>query len=254
MHKEQVLTQMREMRLSAMAESFQQRLANNDHQGITAEQFVALLIEDEYIARKNRKLRRMIGAANFKPEQACLENLEYSVARGLQKADVMRLAAPAWIEQARQVIITGPTGCGKTYLAESIGLQACKMGYPAMKIRYRMLFEEIRAARGTGTYLKYLKKIARTKVLILDDFLMQPVEQADAAYLMDVIEEKQQMGSVVVTTQYPINKWHHQLPDPTIADAICDRLVHGAFTFNLKGGSMRKKSDKNPAKVTGKEK
>jgi len=247
MHKEQVINQMKEMRLSVMAESFQQRISNNDHHGLTVEQFVAMLVEDEYVARKNRKLRRMINAANFKPEQACLENLDYSSARNLQKAEVMRLAGSAWIENAQHVIITGPTGCGKTYLAESIGLQACKMGYPAKKIRYRILFEEIRAAKGVGTYLKYLKKLARVKVLMLDDFLMQPIEQADAAFLMDVIEEKQQLGSIIVTTQYPVSKWHHQLPDPTIADAICDRLVHGAFTFNLKGDSMRKKTIKKSA-------
>jgi DNA replication protein DnaC len=244
MHKEQVIKQMKEMRLSVMAESFQQRIANNDHNGITAEQFVALLVEDEYVARKNRKLKRMINAADFKPEQACLENLEYSVARNLQKEEVLRLASPSWLENPHHVIITGPTGCGKTYLAESIGLQACKMGYPVKKIRYRILFEEIRAAKGVGTYLRYLKKLSRIKVLILDDFLMQPIEQMEAGFLMDVIEEKQQLGSIVVTTQYPVNKWHHQLPDPTIADAICDRMVHGAYTFNLKGDSMRRKNSK----------
>ena len=244
MHKEQVISQMKEMRLSVMAESFQQRLAGNDHHGITAEQFVALLIEDEYTARKNRKLTRMINAADFKPEQACLENLEYSVARNLQKEEVLRLTSTAWLENPHHVIITGPTGCGKTYLAVSIGLQACKMGYPVKKIRYRILFEEIRAAKGVGTYLRYLKKLSRIKVLILDDFLMQPIEQIDAGFLMDVIEEKQQLGSIIVTTQYPISKWHHQLPDPTIADAICDRLIHAAYTFDLKGDSMRRKNGK----------
>ena len=241
MHNEQVITQLKEMHLSVMAESFQNRLDTGDSQDIIPEQFFSLLVEDEYMARKNRKLRRLITAADFKPEQACIENLEFGSARGLQKADVMQLTTPTWIEEARHVIITGLTGCGKTYLAEALGLQACKMGYRVRKVRYRILFEEIRAAKGIGTYLKYLKKIALTSVLIIDDFLMQLIEQGDAANLMDIIEEKQQKGSIVVTTQYPVNKWHHQLPDPTIADAICDRLVHGAYMFNLKGESMRKK-------------
>lgn len=248
MHVEQVIIQMREMRLSAMAESFQQHLKLNNHHDLTAEQLVALLVEDEYMSRKSKKLQRMIGKANFKPEQACMENLEYSSARGLLKADVMRLATQTWIEDARQIIITGPTGCGKTYLAETIGLQACKMGYPVLKIRYPIFFEEVRAARGTGTYLKYLKKIGRAKIVILDDFLMQNIDQADAAALLDLIEEKQQLGSIIVTTQYPVNKWHNRLPEPTTADAVCDRLVHGAFTFNLKGDSMRKKMKKSGPK------
>jgi DNA replication protein DnaC len=248
MHNEQVITQLKEMHLSVMAESFQNRLDTGDNRDITPEQFFALLVEDEYMARKNRKLRRLITAADFKPEQACIENLEYSTARGLQKADVMQLTTPTWIEDARHIISTGLTGCGKTYLAEALGLQACKMGYRVRKVRYRILFEEIRAAKGVGTYLKYLKKTALTSVLIIDDFLMQPIEQADAANLMDIIEEKQQQGSIVVTTQYPVNKWHHQLPDPTIADAICDRLVHGAYMFNLKGESMRKKTVKSGSK------
>ena len=123
------------------------------------------------------------------------------------------------------------------------------MGYSATKIRYPILFEEARAARGTGIYLKYLKKMARVRVLILDDFLMQPIEQTDTSPLMEVIEEKQQLGSIIVTTQFPVSKWHQRLPDPTTADAICDRLIHNAFTFNLKGDdSMRKKPRKSAPK------
>jgi DNA replication protein DnaC len=236
------------MRLSTMADSLRSRLESGDHKGLQPEEFFALLVEDEFLERKNRKLQRMIASANFKPEQPCMENLDYSPSRGLNKAQVMQLTTPAWIQQARHVIITGPTGCGKTYLSEALGLQACRMGYAARKLRYRIMFEEIRAAKGTGTYLKYLKKVARISVLIIDDFLMNSIDMADAANLMDVLEEKQQTGSLIVTTQFPVSKWHHQLPDPTLADAICDRLVHTAYTFALKGESMRKKKTKSTSK------
>lgn len=240
MHIENVIEQLKSMRLSTMAESLQTRLAGGNNRDLAPEEFFALLVEDEYNARKNRKLSRMIGHANFKPEQASIENIIYNQARGFMKKDIMPLTTATWINNTQNLIVTGPTGCGKTYLAEAVGLQACIMGFPVIKIRYPLLFEEIHASKGTGMYLKYLKKLARTKVLILDDFLMQPIETNDCGPLLDVIEEKEQTGSIIVTTQFPIDKWHLKLPDPTIADAICDRLTHGAIKLNMKGDSMRK--------------
>ena len=242
---ESVIEQLRAMRLATMALSLQTRLANNDHRDLSHEEFVALLVEDEYNARKNRKLSRLISRANFKPEQASIENIAYSQSRGFMKKDIMPFTTTTWITNAQNLIITGPTGCGKTYIAEAIGLQACSMGFPVVKIRYPLLFEEIHAAKGTGMYLRYLKKLSRTKILILDDFLMQPIETADAGPLLDVIEEKEQTGSIIVTTQFPIDKWHLKLPDPTVADAICDRLTHTAFKLNLKGESMRKEKSQS---------
>jgi len=245
MHTEQMLSQMRQMRLSVMAESFQTRMANGNHTGLSNEEFVALLVEDEYNARQNRKLARMIGRANFKPEQACLENIDYASARGFQKKDLMQFTTVTWINNTQNLIITGPTGTGKTYLAEAVAFQAIKMGFPAMKVKYRILFEEIHNAKGTGLYLKFLKKLTGFKVIVIDDFLMNSIQETDTGTLMDIIDEKEQTGSIIITTQFPIDKWHLKLPDPTVADAICDRLIHKAIKINLKGDSMRKINQKS---------
>lgn len=232
MHLETVLDQLRAMRMTTMAESFRTRIKNNETEGLDAAEFVALLVEDEYCARKRRKLERMIGRANFKPDQATIENVIFDRIRGFEKKDLMQFTTAEWIESSRNVILTGSTGCGKSYLAEAIGYRACTMGYPAMKIRYAMLFEEIHTAKGTGQYLKYLSKLSKVRVLIIDDFLMNAADNKEVEALMDIIEQKDQTGSIVVTTQFPVSSWHDRLPDPTISDAICDRLVHHAVQIN----------------------
>ena len=241
---EQTLTKMHSMRLATMAESLEQRLQRGDQNDLSTEEFVGLLIDDEHSARKNRKLSRIIGKANFKPEQACIENIKYNPKRGFQKKDVMQFTTTTWLDNAQDVILIGATGTGKTFLAEAIGLQACKMGYPAKKIRYKRLFEEIKAQKGTGLYLKYLEKLNKLKVLIIDDFLMDTITEQDLGDLMEILEERTRQMPTIVTTQYPIIKWHSLLPNPTIADAICDRLTHGSIIINLKGESMRKNTQK----------
>ncbi|MCL0066953.1 ATP-binding protein [Thermodesulfovibrionales bacterium] len=200
MHLEQTLYQMRSMRLTAMAACLEQRIKNGDHRDLSHEEFFSLLVEDEFIARKNRRLSRMIGRANFKPQQACIENIHYDHSRGFTKTDIMQFKSKTWIENSHHVIITGPTGTGKTYIAEAIGLHSCKMGYPTQKIRYKKLFEEIQAAKGTGVYLDYLRKLQKIKVLIIDDFAMQPITQDQLCDLMELIEERDQLGPVIVTT------------------------------------------------------
>ena len=241
MHLETTLQQLRAMRLSVMADALQRRLHTGDHQGLTGEEFIALLVEDEYGARQQRKLSRLIGTANFKPEGACLVNVHYAPTRGLEKRDLMPFTSPTWVHSARNLVITGATGTGKTYLAEAIGLEACKMGYSVKKIRYKTLFEELNAARGTGQFLRYIKRLQLTKVLILDDFLMTAASGDDIANLLEIIDDRSQIGPVIITTQYPPADWHKLMPDPTLADAICDRLIHTSTVMHLKGESQRKR-------------
>lgn len=240
MHLQSVIDQLRSMRLTTMAESLKTRLSNNEADGLSPSEFFALLVEDEYCARKKRRLERMIGRANFKPDQATIENILYDQGRGFMKKDILLFTSADWVENNRNIILTGPTGSGKSYLAEAIGYRACTLGYPALRIRYSMLFEEIHTAKGTGQYLKFLTKLSKVKILIIDDFLMNATDNKDAEALMDIIEQKDQTGSIIITTQYPVQSWHKRLPDPTIADALCDRLVHKAAQFNLRGDSMRK--------------
>lgn len=247
MHLSAVIDQLKSMRLSTMAEALSTRLKNGVGD-LLPEEFVALLVEDEYNARQHRKLSRMIGRANFKPEQATLENILYEPGRGFTKKDMAMLSTTTWIDHAQNIIITGPTGCGKTYLAEAVGFKACTLGFPVLKIRYPLFFEEVRVAKGTGQYLRYLKKTSKNKVIIIDDFLMHTIAEADMAPLMDVIEEKEQTGSIVVTTQFPVDVWHQKLPDPTTADAICDRLIQAAIRLDLNGDSMRKTKQKSQSK------
>ncbi len=175
-------------------------------------------------------------------------NIIHNPSRGIQKKDLAQFTGTTWVEQAHNIVIAGPTGTGKTYLAEAIGLAACKLGYSARKVRYKSLFEEIAMARGTGTLLKHLKKIQTTKVLIIDDFLMGQASADDISNILEIVEERSQLGPLIVTTQFPIDQWHKIMPDPTIADAICDRLAHTATIFNLKGESMRKTTEKSQPK------
>ena len=240
MHLEQTLSKMRNMRLSTMADSMEIRINRNDHKDLSPEEFVGLLVDEEFNERRNRKLSRMIGRSNFKPEQACIENIIYKPGRGFQKSDIMQFTTDTWIKNSQNGVFHGPTGSGKTYIAEAIGNQALKMGYQAVRKRYMLLFKEIKEAKGTGQYLKYFEKLDRIKVLIIDDFAMGNITDEEMSDLMEILEDRMQKNSTILTTQFPIGKWHAQFPNPTFADAICDRFKNGSVEFKLKGDSFRK--------------
>jgi len=156
------------------------------------------------------------------------------------KKDVAEFYNDQWILDARNFVMTGPTSTGKTFLAEALIHQACKMGYPSKKFRAKMLLEELRLAKMTGTTIKFFKDISRIKVMVIDDFLTSALSEHDAGELLEVIDQRSETSCTIVTTQYPTSKWHNRIPDPTIADAICDRLIEGSYKFQLKGDSVRK--------------
>ena len=181
-----------------------------------------------------------------------MEDIDYKAPRGIDKSVILRLASCDWIRSAQNIIITGPTGVGKTYLACALANRACRMGFSAFYIRIPKLFQELGIARADGSYPKIMKKLAKAKVLILDDLGLSPMTAPERRDLLEVIEDRHAFCSTIVATQLPIENWHENIRDPTIADAILDRLIHNAHKINLKGESMRKllRKGKNDIKTT----
>lgn len=248
---EQTTHKMRLMRLSQMALSLEERFARGELRSLPCEEMLSLLVDDEWASRQNRKLARAITKADFRPEGACLENVIYNAKRGFTKQDVHVFRTAEWIRAGHNVLLFGATGAGKSYLAEAICVEACKLGYSVTKITFKRLLEEIRRARATGQYLKFAEKIKKTGVLLLDDFAMATLGENELSDLAEMLDERTQRRPVVVTSQYPMETWLERLPEPTMAEAICDRLKHNAYTFKLKGESMR--TPKTAPKVTGDE-
>jgi len=184
-------------------------------------------------------MKRLLSNAKLKI-YACVEDIDYRTPRGLDKSLILKLASCDWIRNAHNVIITGPTGVGKTYLACALGNRACRMGYPALYIRIHKLLQDLAIAKADGTYQNIMKKMLRAKVLILDDLGLTPMSVQERRDLLEVIEDRHGLTSTIVAAQLPIENWHENIRDPTIADAILDRLVHNAYKIKLIGESMRK--------------
>ena len=184
-------------------------------------------------------MKRLLHNAHLKIN-ACLEDIDYKTPRGLDKSVILSLANCHWIRNAQNIIITGPTGVGKTYLGCAFANRACRMGFSAFYIRLPQLFQNLAIAKADGSYPQLTKKLCKAKVLILDDLGLAPMTASERRDLLEVIEDRHGTASTIVATQIPIQHWHDNIRDPTIADAILDRLVHNAHKINLKGESMRK--------------
>ena len=236
---QQTMDKLYDMKLTAMAEAFSQQLALPDLGELSFEDRFAMLVDRQWTFKEDRRMNRLLKTARLR-DSACIENIDFKTPRALDKSLVIRLAGSDWIKKAQNVIILGPTGVGKTYMACAIANSACRTSYPAMYKRAPRLYQEIAIARADGSYPKLMNKLSKIKVLIIDDFCIAPMSDPERRDLLEVLEDRQSISSTIIATQVPIENWIEYIGDPTLADAILDRLVHNAHKINLKGESMRK--------------
>ena len=240
MLNEQTFEKLYAMKLNGMADAFAEQVQQPNMDELAFEERFGLLVDCQWTWKENRRMKRLLKTAKFKIN-ACIEDIDYKSPRGIDKSVILRLAACDWIKNAQNIIIIGPTGVGKTYLTCALANRACRSGYSSFYTRAPRLFQELAIARADGSYGKLMNKLAKTKVLIIDDLGLAPMTDAERRDLLEVIEDRQGLSSTIVASQLPIESWHENIGDPTIADAILDRLIHNAHKINLKGDSMRRK-------------
>lgn len=239
MNKE-TLDKLRQMRLYGMCDAFKTNLETSIKETLTPDQLIALLVNSEWDDRKNRMVDRAIKLANFR-YKASLEQLDYSIERGLDKNQVHRLAALDFIKERKDLFITGSTGTGKSYLATAIGYHACQMGYRVLYMSTSKLMGQLKLAKAKGTILADLKRIERQDLLILDDFGLQPFDSQSRVALLDIIEDRHEKKSTIITSQIPVKEWYDIIGEKTIADAVLDRIVHQSLRVELFGESLRRR-------------
>jgi DNA replication protein DnaC len=240
MLNEQTLEKLYAMKLNGMAEAFAEQLQQANIDELVFEERIGLLVDRQWIWKEDRRMKRLLKNAKFKIN-ACIEDIDYKSPRGIDKSVILRLASCDWIKHAQNIIVIGATGVGKTYLACALANRACRSGYCAFYARAPRLFQDLAIARADGSYAKLMNKLAKAKVLIIDDLGLTPMTDSERRDLLEIIEDRHGLSSTIVASQLPVESWHDNIGDPSIADAILDRLVHNAHRINLKGDSMRKK-------------
>jgi len=236
---QQTLETLRELRLMGMADAYEIQLRDADAQALSFDERLGLLTDQEWSRRQSRRLARRLQEAKL-PLNATVEDLDYTVPRGLDRALIRTLAQGRWIHEHLPTLVTGPAGVGKTYVASALGNAACRQGCTARYYRVSRLLADLGIAKADGSYPRLLARLAKTDVLIVDEWGLVPMSVADARELLDVIDDRYMQRSTIIASQLPVDAWHSTIPDPSLADALLDRIVHTAHRIAMRGESMRK--------------
>jgi DNA replication protein DnaC len=237
---EQTLDKLYAMKLSGMADAFKEQLQQPSLGNLSFEERFGLLVDRQWTWKEDRKMKRLLEEAKLKIN-ASMEDIDYKSPRGIDRSVMMTLSSCDWIKKYQNVILTGPTGAGKTFLACALAQKACRQGYRAFYIRAPKFYYHLAMAKADGSYAKIMTKLSKTHLLVIDDLGLAPMTDSERRDLLEVIEDRNAHAATLITSQLPVEHWHENIGDPTIADAIMDRLIHNAHRIHLKGGSMRKK-------------
>jgi len=227
------------MKLIGMADALTQQMSDPGTSQLSFEERFSLLVDQQWTWKQNKALARRLRNAKLRSE-ACLEDFDWREPRGLDRGQVRSLATSDWVRQHRNLLISGPTGVGKSFLASAFAHKACRDGFTALHLRIPQLFRDLAVAHADGSFGRLLHRLAHIDVLVIDDFGMAPMSDAERRDFLEICDDRYSMRSTILTSQLPVANWHAQVGDPTVADGILDRVVHNAYCLVLKGGSMRK--------------
>ncbi len=239
---EQTLQTLTDLNLWGMKQALLQQQEQPKTHDLGFEERLGLIVDYEKTYRHNKKIERLLKMAKLRHQTACLESIDYQHQRGFQKENITTLATNSWIKEAFNLLITGPTGVGKSWIACALGHQACRMGLSVLYCRFPKLLEELRLAHIDGSYHQILRRFSKIDLLILDDWGLERLNTEQRRDFLEMIEDRHQLKSVLITSQMPSSAWHEIIGDPTIADATLDRLLSRSIKLDLKGESMRKKT------------
>jgi DNA replication protein DnaC len=239
------MEKLRALRLETLGAAWAEQQKNPEMQKLSFDERLGMLIDAEWLHRANKRLARALKEAKLRIGNACIEDIDYPPRRELEKATIRQLATCRWVTEHQNVVITGMTGTGKTYVACALAEQACRKGYRAVYRRATRLNDELTLARADGTYALVLARFARADVLVIDDWGLAPPKDQERRDLLEIVEDRYDARSTIITSQIPPTKWHDHIGDPTVADAVCDRLLHNAHRLVLKGPSRRKEASES---------